>query len=58
MRSSPFDETGQRAGGARQHSKAGWAAQKAHIVRYYINENMTLPDVMKIMSSEHDFHAT
>jgi hypothetical protein len=50
---SPFEATTQRTG----PTKAEWERHRSQITRLYLDENMKLKEVMKIMK-EHVFNAT
>ena len=41
-----------------QYGKLQWESKKDEITRLYIDEKLPLKEVMKIMSEEHEFHAT
>ncbi len=41
-----------------QYEKSEWESKKDIIEELYINLKFRLKDVMKIMSEEHNFHAT
>ncbi|ETS79498.1 hypothetical protein PFICI_09351 [Pestalotiopsis fici W106-1] len=46
------------SGHGRWATSADWAAHKDRVVRMYWNEDRTLKEVMSIMATEYDFHAT
>ncbi len=42
----------------RRYSTEAWDAMKPLIKKLYIDDNMSLRQVMEILSEEHDFHPT
>lgn len=43
---------------SRQYSTEAWDAMKPLIKKFYIDDNNSLPQLMEMLSEEHDFHPT
>ena len=43
---------------SRRYTRQGWEHQRSIIKGYYIDESLTLKEVMNIMSAEYNFHPT
>jgi hypothetical protein len=43
---------------SRRYTRQGWEHQRSIIKRHYLEESLTLKEVMGIMSTEYNFHPT